>query len=200
MKDKDRRLRLVFFVAALMLATSILAAVGFRSVRGKKLLKNYHAQKQFLKHVKPEEVTKLPNITSQIKGLEIVSVTISDMATPQAALVVEVRNNTDLSVACLNFFTQSADKVDMASPHDDGLENPTEPQVLIPPHGSKLFKWPTTALLDLQFPIAITAVSFVNDSGTVIESGDPFIQKVYLEERQRSKAQREAAKTKEVRQ
>ncbi len=200
MKDKDRRLRLVFFVAALMLATSILAAVGFRSVRGKKLLENYHAQKQFLKHVKPEEVTKLPNITSQIKGLEIVSVTISDMATPQAALVVEVRNNTDLSVACLNFFTQSADKVDMASPHDDGLENPAEPQVLIPPHGSKLFKWPTTALLDLQFPIAITAVSFVNDSGTVIESGDPFIQKVYLEERQRSKAQREAAKTKEVRQ
>ncbi len=200
MKDKDRRLRLVFFVAALMLATSILAAVGFRSVRGKKHLENYHAQKQFLKHVKPEEVTKLPNITSQIKGLEIVSVTISDMATPQAALVVEVRNNTDLSVACLNFFTQSADKVDMASPHDDGLENPAEPQVLIPPQGSKLFKWPTTALLDLQFPIAITAVSFVNDSGTVIESGDPFIQKVYLEERQRSKAQREAAKTKEVRQ
>src|SRR6266545_2069701 len=166
MRDKDRRLHFVVFFATLMLATSILAAVGFRSVRGKKLLKNYHAQKQFLKHVKP----------------------------------VEVRNNTDLSVACLNFFTQSADKVDMASPHDDGLENPTEPQVLIPPHGSKLFKWPTTALLDLQFPIAITAVSFVNDSGTVIESGDPFIQKVYLEERQRSKAQREAAKTKEVRQ
>lgn len=195
MRDKNRRLHLVFLVAALMLATSILATVGFRSVRGKKLLENYHGQKQFLKHVKPEEVTKLPNITSRIKGLEIVSATISDMATPQAALVVEVRNNTDLSVACLNFFTQSADKVDMASPHDDGLENPAEPQVLIPPHGSNFFKWPTTALLDLQFPIEITAVSFVNDSGTVIETGDPFIQKVYLEERQRSKARREALLT-----
>jgi hypothetical protein len=205
MTNKARRRHQVFFSVALLLTVSVVSLVVFSKIRQapgvrSNRLSNDLGQRQFLKHLKPEEVTKLPNITSRIKGLEIVSATISDLATPQATLVVEVRNNTDLSVVCLNFFTESSDKVDMASPHDDGLENPAEVQVLVPPHDSKLFRWPTTALLDLQFPIAITAASFVNKAGTVIEMGDPFVLKVYQEEREQAKARRNAGKVREVRQ
>src|SRR6185312_305615 len=134
------RRRIILLIAAVMAVVSVVG-VGVLSKRSESQSQKVTSvgERRFLKHVKPEEVTKLPNITSKIKGLEIVSATISDLATPQAALAVEVRNNTDLSVACLNFFTQSTDKVDMASPHDDGLDDPTEFQVLIPPHSSKLF-------------------------------------------------------------
>lgn len=149
--------------------------------------------------MKSEEVSEIPPIRSKIKGIEVTGAYIDRVGTRDAALMIEVTNNTDFAVMCINFFTESTDKRDSAGPHSDGFMDEGPHKVIIAPHGLREFRWHVSVLLNLQFPIEITAVVFMNQAGELIEEGDPYFIKYYRDERPKARKRHdEESKSKEV--
>lgn len=123
-------------------------------------------------HVKPEDVKALPEITSLIQGVEIARASFADMGTPRAALILNVKNATNLPVVMISFFTRSFSGRDTGGYRVDPAPDPSKQRAVIAAGETKEFRWSTNHFLDLQFPIMINAVQFFDRHIGLLEVGD----------------------------
>lgn len=83
-------------------------------------------------------VQDLPHAFSQVKGLEISSMSLENQGTPEAAFVINVTNNRDVAVMAIDFVSG---KDTYSGLSQDGLLDEDNPQIIIPPHSLGTFTW-----------------------------------------------------------
>lgn len=133
------------------------------------------------------DTTKLPKIISKVPKLEIVSATIEQPGEPDAWLVLEIRNNSDLAVMAIDII--SGDKMDYSGITKDGLDDPDNPTVIIEPHGTKTVKWSFGEILP-NTTVSVSGVTYAD--GT--EEGEKLALGAMHDQRAHSKAKRDAQK------
>jgi hypothetical protein len=133
--------------------------------------------------LKPERVTTLPAVFSKVKELKVAGVTLLNQGTPQAAVAIDVINNSDDAVISLEFTTGDAN--DWSGLGIDGFEDPDNPQVAIPTHSLKTFTWFLGEVLE-GYPIVISGASFAN--GT--DDGDSRSLDIMRKDRERNRAKK----------
>jgi hypothetical protein len=178
---KRRGRRLIFFAAAILMTASVVGAAVFSKLR------QAPTDKKRVTTLKAEFVTKPPAISSKVKNLEVAGVAIVRQGTPRAAVAIQIINNSDLPVMALDI--SSGDSNDFSSLGLDGLDDPDNPEVLIPPHSLKTIEWELGAILD-GYPVVISAASFANG----VEDGEPRALEIMHRDRERAKAKRDAAR------
>lgn len=181
MTNKARRRRLIFFAAAIVLTASVVSLGVFSKRRQEP------KQKKGPTALKAERVTTLPAVFSRVKNLQVAGATLLNQGTPNAAVAIDIINNSDQPVISLEITT--GDDNDWSSLGIDGLEDPDKPQVAIPPHSLKTFKWYLGEVLE-GYPIVITGASFAD--GT--EDGDARTLYTMHKDRERNRAQKAAKK------
>lgn len=159
MTHKARRRRIIFFSVAILLTASVVSLGVFSKIR------QDPKQKKGATALKAESVTTLPAVFSKVKDLEVAGATLLNRGTPQAAVAIDIINNSDQPVISLEII--AGDDNDWSGLGIDGLEDPDKPQVAIPPHSLKTFKWFLGEVLE-GYPIVISGAGFAN--GT--EDGD----------------------------
>ena len=137
--------------------------------------------------MKAERVTDIPPVTSKVKALQIAGVSIVRQGTPQAALAIDVINNSDSPVISLEI--TSGDAKDFTSLGIDGFANPDAPIAQIQPHSLKTFEWALSSILSGR-PITLSAATFANGK----EEGDARALEIIHKDRAKSKAKRQAQK------
>jgi hypothetical protein len=177
MTNKARRRRVIFFSAAILLTASAVSLGVFSKIRQEP------KQQRRVTAVKAERVTTLPAVISKVKDLQVAGATLLNQGTPQAAVAIDIINNSDQPVISLEITTGDAN--DWSSLGIDGLEDPDKPQVAIPPHSLKTFTWFLGEVLE-GYPIVITGASFAN--GT--EDGDARTLDTMHKDRERNRAQK----------
>ncbi|HKS26311.1 MAG TPA: hypothetical protein VJS44_00765 [Pyrinomonadaceae bacterium] len=132
----------------------------------------------------------LPKLISKVKKLEIVNATIQREGEPNAAVTIEVKNNSDLAVTyfALTNGTVATNEYGVAS---NGLEDPDNPRVVIAPHSTATINI-LLSNLDGRYPIFLSAAVFADNS----EDGDESVLKHMRAVRARDKAKRDEEKEK----
>lgn len=87
----------------------------------------------------PALVKEAPPVISNIEGLQITEVRLTNQGTAQAAIEIDVTNNRDSAVMSLDFIWRH--KQDSGGIAIDGLLEEDNPRVVIPPHTLKTFTW-----------------------------------------------------------
>jgi hypothetical protein len=174
---KARRSRLIFFSAAILLTVSVVSLGVFSKIRQEP------KQQRGATALKAERVTTLPAIFSKVKVLQVAGAALLNQGTPDAAVAIDIINNSDQPVISLEI--TAGDDNDWSSLGIDGLEDPDKPQVAIPPHSLKTFKWYLGEVLE-GYPIVITGASFAN--GT--EDGDARSLDIMHKDRERNRARK----------
>jgi hypothetical protein len=130
-----------------------------------------------------QDYVELPQITSIIPNLEVVSARIVRQGEPNMGLAIEIRNNSDLPVMA----------VDLASGLNgltlNGLHDPENPKVVIEPHGTVTAEM-SFSELEKGAPLVVAAVTYAD--GT--EEGDETSLDLMHKVRARDKAKRDAEK------
>jgi hypothetical protein len=166
-----------FFSASILLTASVVSLGVFSKIRQEP------KQKKGANSLKAERVTTLPAVFSKVKDLQVAGATLLNQGTPQAAVAIDIINNSDEPVISLEIST--GDENDWSSLGIDGLEDPDKPQVAIPPHSLKTFKWFLGEVLE-GYPIVISGASFAN--GT--EDGDARSLHIMHKDRERNRARK----------
>jgi hypothetical protein len=179
---KGSRRRLVVFFASTILVSMTLAVVALSNRK-----QETKAQKSGPVTFKAESVDSVPQVSSKVKNLEIASVRITKQGTAQAALAIDIVNNTDQPVMSLEL--TSGDDYDFSSLGLDGIANPDEPKVQIPPRSLKTVEWPLSAILK-GYPIRISAAIFADGK----EAGEASSIEAMRNDHVRAKSRREALK------
>jgi hypothetical protein len=180
MTNTKKRGRHILFAVALLMIASVVALAVFKRVR------------QEPKHRTPptthkaEQVTTPPQVISKVKDLEVAGVTILRQGTAQAAIAIDIVNKNDQPVVALEL--SAGDKDDFSDFGIDGLVNPLNPQVVIPPHSLKAIQWDLGAILE-GYPVVITAATF----GDGKDVGEARGIEMMHHDRKRTKAEREEA-------
>ncbi|MDQ1614022.1 MAG: hypothetical protein QOG00_3953 [Pyrinomonadaceae bacterium] len=131
----------------------------------------------------------LPKIVSKVGKLEVVSAMIVRAGTPDAAVAVEIRNNSDLAVMAVDLSTR--DEVNSGGITREGLDDPDKPGIVIEPHGSITMEIGLSEMIP-DVPLVISGVTFAD--GT--EDGEEWALELMRKNRARAKAKRENAKKK----
>ena len=105
-----------------------------------------------------------PEVKSDIKGLQIASVTLINQGTQAASIVIEVINNRDEAVMALDFISGKNDRSGMSM---DGLLEEGSPHALIPPHSLETFTWGVGGIFE-GTPVSLAAAIFADGK----EEGD----------------------------
>ena len=129
MTTKARRTRSIFFSAAILITASVVAVAVFSKMRQEP------KQQRRVTALKAERVTTLPAVISKVKDLQVAGATLLNQGTPQAAVAIDIVNNSDQPVISLEIM--AGDDNDWSSLGIDGLEDPDKPQVAIPPKRSR---------------------------------------------------------------
>lgn len=159
MNTKPRRRQRMLFTFAMLLAASAISLGVFSKVR-----QEPKSERRGIP-LKAEHVATLPPVSSKVKDLQVTGATLLDQGTPQAAIALDIINNSDHAVTSLELVSGDAD--DWSGLGIDGFEDPDKPQVAIPPHSLKTFKWFLGEVLE-GYPIVISAAIFADGS----EDGD----------------------------
>ena len=107
-------------------------------------------------------------ISPRSAKLKVVGATVRDPGTPAATAVVEIRNKSDLAVMTVQISTKSTkDGGDWTSFGIDGLEDPDNVGVVIPPNGTKTLEMRLSNMIP-DVPLVVSAAFFAD--GT--EAGD----------------------------
>lgn len=141
----------------------------------------YDAQK-----IKQEQI---PQITSKVKDLQIVGVSISDEGTDLAALQIGILNNSDKAVIAYEF--SATDGQYFANRGRYGSADADNPTTLIAPHSYATFDWNLHSIF-AGMPIYLSAARFADGS----EDGDAQTIKMMRKEFERTREAK--AKEKEV--
>jgi hypothetical protein len=126
----------------------------------------FSARRQRPNEQKPaKHVVELPPVISHVPKLVIVSISVKNPGTPDAIAVVEIRNTSDLAVMTVEISTKNGG--DDSAVNKDGLDDPDNPHVVIPPKGTTTLEMPFTNMIP-DAPLVVSAALFAD--GT--EDGD----------------------------
>jgi len=131
----------------------------------------------------PRKVFVPKRFLSEVKKLKVESHRVENEGTPDASLVVLIRNKSDLAVTKV-----SVTIADLTVSSDGGLER-DEPAAIIEPRGTKEFSIPLTNFID-DSPLVISAAIYAD--GT--EEGREVLLKEAHAAREERRAQRAAKK------
>jgi hypothetical protein len=129
----------------------------------------------------PRKVFVPKRFLSEVKKLKVESHRVENEGTPDASLVVLIRNKSDLAVTKV-----SVTIADLTVSSDGGLER-DEPAAIIEPRGTKEFSIPLTNFID-DSPLVISAAIYAD--GT--EEGREVLLKEAHAAREERRAQRAA--------
>lgn len=174
--------RPVVLAVTLLAITSVIGAGAYRELRRQESKQKASAAKT----MKAEQVKTVPQIVSKVRGLEVAGAAILRQGTPEAALAIDIVNNTDRSVMAIEI--SSGNENDWSSNGIDGIADPDRPEILIPPHSLKTFEWALGSIMEGNL-ITIAAASFSDGK----EEGDSKSREMMKRSRERSKANRDAA-------
>jgi hypothetical protein len=172
-----KRKSLIFFAGAILLTASAVSLGVFNKIRQET------KQKRPITTLKAERVTTPPAVVSKVKDLQVSGVALLNEGTPQAAIAIDITNNSDQPVISLEIIAGDAN--DWSGLGIDGFEDPDNPQVAIPPHSLKTFTWYLGEVLE-GYPIVITGATFANG----IEDGDARSLDIMHKDRERNRAQK----------
>lgn len=130
-------------------------------------------------------VTEMPQVISKVRHLEVTGAALLNEGMSNAAVGVEIRNNSDVAVMAVEISTR--DKANSAAVTKDGLDDPDNPQVIIEPHGTITMKMGLGEMIP-GVPLVVSGATFA-DGG---EDGEEWSLRAMRAVRVRRKAQREA--------
>ncbi len=174
MTIKPRRRQKMFFTFALLLAASAVSLGVFSKIRQEP------KPERRATTLKAERVTTLPAVLSKVKGLQVTGATLLNQGTPQAAIALDIVNNSDQPVISLEI--TAGDANDWSALGVDGFEDPDKREVAIPPHSLKTFTWSLGEVLE-GYPIAVTGASF----GDGTDVGDARSLAIMRKDRERNR-------------
>lgn len=143
------------FLPVIMLLVASTIAIGVFSAR------RQHG------NIKPQkQVVALPPLISHVPKLRIANVNVRNLGTPDATAVIELLNTSHLAVMCVEISTKNA-AGDSGAVNEDGLIDPNNPSVVIPPYGTKTLEMSFSEMVP-DAPVVVSAAVF--SDGT--EEGD----------------------------
>ncbi|HKP72670.1 MAG TPA: hypothetical protein VJT82_07015 [Pyrinomonadaceae bacterium] len=108
------------------------------------------------------ESVEIPKVISKIKTLEVVGVTVKGEGEANAAVEIEIRNNSDKAVVALS--VESGDEKDSSGVSTTGFKDGDEaPAVIIEPHGTIKMEMLVSNLLPGK-PLKVSGVMYADDS------------------------------------
>lgn len=111
---------------------------------------------------KPQSNDTLPLIISQVKGIEVTKATLKYPGTPDAAVVLELKNNSDIAIVAVSIETGKPEEANGITV--DGFKDDNEiPSIIIKPHGSTTVDFPLSNI-KLGDPLRISAIIYADDS------------------------------------
>jgi len=138
----------VFVFVAGFLVTSLLTVAVFSARH-----RNQKSQKQ---------VVALPEVLSHVQRLRVTNVSVRNQLTPDAVAVLEVLNTSDSPVMSIEISTINK-AGDSGAIGDDGLTDPNNPMVVIPPFESRKFEMNFGEMVP-DAPLVISAAEFGDGS------------------------------------
>jgi hypothetical protein len=146
--------KMILVCAGLLIAVSAITAGVFSARRQRS---DQKTQKQVL---------ALPLVVSHVPKLKIANVSLNNAETPEVSAVIEILNTSHLAVMSVEISTKNK-AGDSGAVGDEGLLDPDNPRVVIPPYG--------TTKLEISFsemvpdaPLVVSAAVFADGS----EEGD----------------------------
>jgi hypothetical protein len=127
---------------------------------------SFRPARQVKSQKKQKRVTELPLVISHVPKLKIVSVVVQDAETSNQIAVVEILNTSPLAVTAVELSTKDKHG-DSGAVGEDGLYDPDNPYVVIPPYGTKKMKMGFGAMI-ADAPLVLSAATFEDGS----EEGD----------------------------
>jgi hypothetical protein len=119
----------VLALSFLLSTASVVAAVAYSGTFQKKS-KTYY---------EPARVTEAPRVVSLTPGLQINEVRLVNQGTDAAAIEIDVINNRDSALMCIDFITKNPKTRDSAGIAMDALADTNDPHNLMPSHSLRTF-------------------------------------------------------------
>lgn len=181
MLDKTFPRKLIFLCAGILIVASVVTAAVLT------------ARRQRPNPQKPQKrVVQLPEVVSHVPKLRIVNIDVKNPGTPQASAVVEILNTSNLPVMAVEISTKNQ-AGDSGAVNSDGLDDPDNPQVVIPPFGTTKLEMNFSEMVP-DAPLALSGAVFGDGS----EEGDRWsleTMRIFRNKRQQSlRAEREKQK------
>jgi hypothetical protein len=135
-----------------------------------------------------KQIEVMPKVISRVKALEVVNTYVIRQGEPGAAVVIEIRNNSEKPVIAIA--VESGDEKDASGISTDGYKGEGEtPTVILPPQGTIKMEMLINNLLPGK-PLKIAGVMYLD--GT--EDGDEITRKTLREHKAKAKAKGSANK------
>lgn len=150
----------------------------------------FSARRQPQNQKTQKKVLALPTVISHVPELQIASVSVKNLGTPDASAIVEILNTSPLAVMVVEISTKNKEG-DSGAVNSDGLFDPDKPQVVIPPFGTTKIEMTFSAMVP-DAPLVVSAAVF--SDGT--EEGDQWSRDAIRAVRANRQAQERAEKEK----
>lgn len=170
MQHKDLSRRVILVCAGLLIVASVVTAGAF------------NARRQRPSQKPQKKVLALPPVISHVPKLRIANVNVENPGTPEARAVIEILNTSHLAVMSVEISTKN--KGDSGAVGVDGLTDPNDPKVVIPPFGTTTIHMNFGEMIP-DAPLVISAAEFAD--GT--EEGDEWSLKSMRAGRKRHQEQ-----------
>ncbi|HEV2912040.1 MAG TPA: hypothetical protein VGX92_01880 [Pyrinomonadaceae bacterium] len=131
--------------------------------------------------------TTLPLIISRVKNLEVIGATLERAGQPDAEVVLEIQNNSDLAVTALAI--ESGDEINSAGTSTYNDDDDGNPSIIIKPHGTITVRMLISNLIP-DTALRVAGVTYAD--GT--EDGDKSALGTIRGQRAHDKTEREARK------
>jgi len=178
----DKKWRILMLSSILLLVIASVLVIGaFSRIRSETKTQTKGP------HVYNPESTKswqIPYITSKVKDLKIMGISVSGEGTLGATLQIGVMNNSDQGVIALEF--SAGDEKDVSNLGIDGQQiDPDSPRVVIAPHTLETFNWYLGSIYQDR-PITLAAAKFANG----VEEGNEETLRVMRKDLERARARK----------
>jgi hypothetical protein len=158
----SKRLTKLFFLSALLVLCSVLAAVVYTQTS-----KTQKQPKDQTRAWQVEKVTAAPEVKSAVKGLEISAVRLMNEGTPTVQILIDVINHRDEDVMFVDFVC-GIGKSTSGGVGRDGLYDENNPVVIIPRHSLKTLEFFLNSFMEGE-PIVLAVAAFSDGK----EEGEP---------------------------
>ena len=119
----------VLALSFVLSTASVIGAVAYSGTSQNKSKTYYESAK----------VTEAPRVVSLAPGLQLNEVRLVNQGTEAAAIEIDVFNNRDSALLCIDFITKNAKTRDSAGIAMDALADTESPHSLMPPHSLRTF-------------------------------------------------------------
>ena len=154
MKQRILSRKKILVCAGLLTAASVITAGVFSARRQRSSLQPQR------------KVVALPPVVSHVRKLQIVNVNVKNFGTPDAIAAVEILNTSHEPVMSIEISTKNQ-AGDSGAVNEDGLLDPDNPYVVIPPYSTKTLEMSFSEMVP-DAPLVLSAAVFGDGS----EEGD----------------------------